>query len=310
MAKKTDKKKAKQRKSIIILVIALVLVGAITFIVYQTLNSPFHEVVINVNGTEIKMDYLLKRIYSDGTETEETMDTIVQEEVTRQFAEAYVQISDEEVYEYEMALMEAKTGESDPAVLEGLLQDIADEAGFTDHEMEQLIFIDALSAKLNQYLIGRIQTVDEQVHLLTIIFDSESNLNNAISRLDAGEEFEDLAAELNPTEELREKKGDIGWLARSSLQDNIAASVFDEMNAGQISEPFLLDESYVLFYVVEHEEAREIDKDILESMKHKAFDDWVEYQKAMSSIKIAEISTEKESWIEWQLQKMRKENGE
>ena len=140
-----------------------------------------------------------------------------------------------------------------------ILDDLAAEVGFSDAEMEQLIYTDVLSAKMNQYLIDRIQTVDEQVHLLAIMFDSESDLNKALMRLNEGEEFEDLAAELNPSEELRANKGDLGWLARSSLEENLASSVFDEMEVGQISEPFLLGESYALFYVVAHEQARERD---------------------------------------------------
>ncbi len=308
MSKEKDREKVKRKKSILIVIIVLTLLAVITFVIFQMINSPFNDVMVNVNGTEIKTDYLLKRLYFDDTELADTLNTIVEEEVIRQFADGFVQLTDEEVYEYQMASLEAMTGQSDPEVLDELIAGMTEEAGFTDPEMDQLLYTDALSAKLNQYLISRIQTVDEQVHVQAILFDSEVALNAALLRIDAGEEFEDLASELNPTEELRQDKGDLGWLARSSLDANLAASVFDEMTAGQISEPFLFGESYALFYVVAHEQAREIDADILESMKLTALDDWLDYQRAMSDIEIADISVERENWINWQLQKMRKES--
>ncbi len=309
--KKDGPEKKKRTIGIIILIAILIVIGVAAFFAFNGIKSHKNDVIATVNGTEIKADYLMKRMMFDGTDIEDAREILIEEQVIRQTGPSVVQISEQELQQYELSLMEARTGASDPDQLKGFLKELANASGFSVEELELLLYTGILSEKLDQYLQNHIQTVEEQVHLAVIIFDTEEALNQTLARIGEGEEFEDLAAELNESEELKANRGDLGWMPRLALQENVASSVFDEIEVGQITQPFQLgDTSYALFYLLGREEAREVDTDILESLKANALSDWVVAQKALSDIERPEITNEQESWINWQLQKMLKEYSE
>lgn len=65
----------------------------------------------------------------------------------------------------------------------------------------------------------------------------------AYSRLNAGEEFAELAKELSEDKVSGEKGGDLGWINEGAVSGGFSARVF-EMKAGETSEPFLTDFGY------------------------------------------------------------------
>ena len=307
MRKDSSEKRKTKRTGVIISIATLLVVGIIIIVVYQVFISPFNAVVVGVNGTEFKMNYVLKRIRFTGMGVRDTMNAIADEEVVRQTAASIVAVAGEDIRQYGLELMAARTGRSDPDGLESFLKELAIESGFADAELEQFFYTDVLIDRMNQFLVDHMQTVDEQVRLTAIFSKTESELNSAIMRLADGEGFEDLAAELNISSELRAAKGDMGWFTRGLLEDSLAAAVFDGMEIGQISQPFLMDDqSYALFFVAEREDAREIDSEMRGSMESVAFERWLEEQKTQCVIVLVEIDPKTESWINWQLQSMRK----
>jgi len=73
----------------------------------------------------------------------------------------------------------------------------------------------------------------------------------ALSRINAGESFADVASELSEDKVSGEKGGSLGWINEGAISEAFSAKVF-EMQAGQISEPFATDFG---FHIVQVEEA-------------------------------------------------------
>jgi len=73
----------------------------------------------------------------------------------------------------------------------------------------------------------------------------------AYSRIQAGEDFADVAKEVSEDKVSGEKGGDLGWINEGAVSGAFSSKVF-AMNAGDISEPFLTDFG---FHIIKVDEA-------------------------------------------------------
>ena len=85
-----------------------------------------------------------------------------------------------------------------------------------------------------------IPTVAEQVHLYLIVLPSYNEAKAATARIEAGEDFSELARELSIDETTGEQGGDAGWWPEGALQPDIEHIVFN-LDVGQVSESILVD---------------------------------------------------------------------
>ena len=127
------------------------------------------------------------------------------------------------------------------------------------------------------------QPEPEQVHVRAVLLGSEEEAQAVKARLEAGEDFAALAAELSQHEATRENGGDFNWLSPEDVLPGASyaawADIF-ELETGVISEPIRDDTvettgGYWLLEVSAKEDDRQISDDDRELLKAKALDDWV-----------------------------------
>ncbi len=121
-----------------------------------------------------------------------------------------------------------------------------------------------LVSKLSEeYFDQQVPTYAEQRHIMAMFLESESQANEVRARLEAGEDFTQLAGELSLDTTSKEKKGDLGWHPEGVLTLTLGTSLVDEYafsaEAGALSQP-ILDETktktvgYWLIKVVSRDE--------------------------------------------------------
>ena len=180
-------------------------------------------------------------------------------------------------------------------------------------EFEELARTNLLRQKLSGYLAVRAPTVAEQVHLHIIFQKSPEEIQKVWQRLDAGEDFFQLAKELNPSVATRENRGDLGWQIKNGLDRRLADVAF-QLEVGVPSNPIPLSkETFAIVIVKEKAAAREMSKEMQERQKIKLVEQWaskeLQYHK-ISYHGLTEVKgwdSETNAWANWQMQRMNRE---
>ena len=215
---------------ILIIVAVLSVIGAGVYNQwYISEYKPLHETVIEVNDTKFDMDYYVKMLeyYGGGIPIEqmgfvadEVVTIIERNELLRQEAmELGISVSDGEVDE------ELKS--YDPP----LSKDYRD-------PVRAVLLVDRLR---DEYFEQQVPKSAEQRHIWAMFLESESQVNEVKARLEAGEDFAELAGELSLDSFCKSKEGDLGWRPEGILTLLLRTSIVDEhafnCEAGVLSEP-------------------------------------------------------------------------
>jgi parvulin-like peptidyl-prolyl isomerase len=234
--------KQQKRRQRIILGLAILIVVAVLSVVgvgvykgwYVEDYKPLHETVLEVNGTKFDMEYYVTMLdyYTRDMDpsyitfmTEYAAEAIERNELIRQEATALgITVSDEEVDE----LMES--------------MDIPQEKAYRDMVVAQLM----LQKMRDEYFEERVPKSADQRHIMAMFLESEAQANEVIARIEEGEGFGELAAELSLDDTTKEAEGDLGWLPRDVLSLLIDSTVLEESafsaEVGTLSPP-IFDET-------------------------------------------------------------------
>jgi len=209
----------KRRQRIILFTgIAIVAVVLVTVLVgwYSNQYKPMHEIVLRVNGTEFNMDYYIKTLKSYGrgqsapyvqSIADQVLEFIQQNELVKQEAlELGITISDDEVHE--------ELESYDPPL---------------DRDYKDIVRADMLRSKVgDEYLDEQVPVSAEHRHVMAMLLESRSQANEVRTRIEAGEDFGDLAAELSLDGYSKSRKGDLGWQLEDVLSEKSGSAVLEE----------------------------------------------------------------------------------
>jgi parvulin-like peptidyl-prolyl isomerase len=211
---------------IFIVATVLAIVGAGWYIGYY---QPLHQIVIRVNNTEFNMNYYIKmlKFYGEGWPIQymdalanDVVTVIERNELIRKGAlQLGISVSDKAVDE--------KLKSYDPP----LSKDYRDIA-----RTELLI-----SKLLDRHFEQKVPVFAEQRHIMAMFLESESQAAEVRARVEAGEDFAELAGELSLDSLSKDKKGDLDWHPQGVLAELLATSVPGEYafssEVGVLSQP-------------------------------------------------------------------------
>ncbi|RLC99976.1 MAG: hypothetical protein DRI77_01490 [Chloroflexi bacterium] len=170
------------------------------------------------------------------------------------------------------------------------------ELGISEQQFRSWMEDSLVFEKLREQMDAEVPTTADQVKLSYISVDSEEWAKDAAARLDAGEDFQALADELEDNEDVTGYGRELDWYPSSVLQqmlgEMLTGVVFD-MQVGERSQPVLnMDDSH--YYIVEilGRETRELAPNVLQQVQEDAFQKWVEAQQQVSSIEYPPVRAE------------------
>ncbi len=243
-----------RRRERIILGIGIFIIAAVLGIVGVGLYSqyqPLYQTVIKVNDTKFNMNYYIKmlKLYGGGQPSyyvfglaDEVVNLIERNELVRQGAmELGISVSNKEV--------DKELKGYDPPL---------------SKDYRDMVRTDLLASKLlDEYFEPSVPLFAEQRHIMAMLLESESQATEVRARLEAGEDFGELAGELSLEGLSRARNGDLDWRPKDVLAELLATSIpgdyaFDS-EIGVLSQP-IYDETIIKrmgYWLIEVLERRE-----------------------------------------------------
>lgn len=137
-----------------------------------------------------------------------------------------------------------------------------------------------------RHILIRIDTTPSDEAVAKAEEEAQKKIQEAKARIEAGENFADVAKEMSDDPVAAEKGGDLGWLERNNQQfpGELIDAAFS-LEPGQLSDPIKTDVGYYLIQVEEKDPAHPVDENELKTRRQQAFDEWLTAQKEAADIK-------------------------
>ena len=212
-----------------------------------------------------------------------------------------VKISDEDVDAEMKEFVEANGGEES-------FQYALEQSGLTEKEIETEIVnylkivklleseVDITDEEMKTHFEENKDSYNEpeQIEASHILVENEESANKVKEKLEAGEDFAELAKEYSTDPSNAENGGKLGYFSKGTMVEEFENIAFS-MKVGEISAPVKTDYGYHIIHVTDKKEAKEANfEDHKEEIKQILFDQ--------------EISTEYSTWITEQREKLEIEN--
>jgi parvulin-like peptidyl-prolyl isomerase len=159
--------------------------------------------------------------------------------------------------------------------------------GFTRRDMEHLIESRLYYDKVRDVITADLKQEDEQVWARHILVADEAAAQAVLDRLNNGESFAALAAELSTDTSNKDQGGDLGWFGRGRMVAEFEEAAF-ALGVGEISQPVQTSFGYHIIQVLGHEVMPLTNTDFLQ-LKETKFSEWLDEIKAGDTIQRFDI---------------------
>lgn len=151
--------------------------------------------------------------------------------------------------------------------------------GYTDAAFRSELRREIAAAWMRDKLTASVPGTAEQVHVKQVLLYNEGEAQQVLSLLQAGGNFNDLAAQYDPM-----AKGELGWFPRGYLPSKAIEDAAFALQPGQYS-PIIQDETgYHILYLVEHDTEHLLSPDALMTLQENAVQSWLTQRREQSTI--------------------------
>jgi parvulin-like peptidyl-prolyl isomerase len=160
--------------------------------------------------------------------------------------------------------------------------DTVSEVNYSRQDLRKLVERQVLQQKVYDAVTSDVEKTAEQVWARHILVATEEEAQQVLERLNNGENFADVAAEVSTDTSNKDQGGDLGWFAHERMVEPFSNAAF-AMEVGEISEPVKTDFGYHIIQVLGHEE-RPLDETQLQQAQSTVFQDWLTEAKAAANV--------------------------
>ncbi len=155
---------------------------------------------------------------------------------------------------------------------------MSEKANMTPADLKAIVRAQLLREKLYEALGKEVETTALQAHVRHILVKDIDTAWAVKQRLENGEDFAEVAADVSIDPSAATNGGDLGWFPRKTMVPAFDEAAFT-LPVGEISEPVKTDFGYHIIEVLAREE-RELDAQGLSREKAGAYNDWLDAAKS------------------------------
>lgn len=176
-----------------------------------------------------------------------------------------------------------------PFTEENYLQDYQEyidglkEINVAEEYLREYIYHYLLNQKVQEKVLADTPVEQEQVWARHILVETEDEAKQALARLDAGEDWNAIAAEVSLDTSNSANGGDLGWFTRGAMVAPFEEAAF-ALQAGEISQPVQTDFGWHIIQVVGHE-VRPLAETDYAYAQQTAYEEWLTAAKEEKNIK-------------------------
>lgn len=151
--------------------------------------------------------------------------------------------------------------------------------GYTADEFRSALRRQMAAARMRDRILASVPLTAEQVHVRQMLFYTETEAQQALTKLASGWDFDALARQINPL-----TGGELGWFPRGYLpHPEIEAAAF-ALQPGQYSGIIQTKVGYHILYLVERDPARPLTQEARLALQEKALQEWLTQRLNASTI--------------------------
>ena len=150
---------------------------------------------------------------------------------------------------------------------------------YSPEEFKKTLQIAASATWMREKIISSLSSNAEQVHVRQILLYNEDVAKNYYAQLQAGADFDELAALVDPI-----THGDIGWFPRGYLGEKSVEDAAFGLNAGAYSTIIPSEVGFHILKLIERQADRELSPDALSVLQLQTINNWLAARRQQSTI--------------------------
>src|SRR5579859_410250 len=177
------------------------------------------------------------------------------------------------------------------------LQQLLDRNFLSEAEFRDRLQQSVLAEKL-QTAIGEEQVPEtqEQIHAREIVVASQDDAVSLMAQLQGGADFAQLAQQSSTDATSRVNGGDLGWFAKGGLSDKALEDAAFALQPGQLSDVIQVATGFGVIQVLERDPARAVPAAQLQTLRQKAYTDWLASRRNSQDVKL-QLTQQERDWI-------------
>lgn len=156
---------------------------------------------------------------------------------------------------------------------------------FTKEFFTKQIYYELLQDKVTASLEKDIPSEDDMVWARHILVKTVEEAQNVIDRLNAGEDWATLAAELSQDTSNKDNGGDLGWFMRGAMTEEFEKAAFDQEIGTFSQAPVETSFGFHIIQIIGHE-IRPLTSENQKDAISNAYNDWLATAKEKLNVKI------------------------
>jgi parvulin-like peptidyl-prolyl isomerase len=156
---------------------------------------------------------------------------------------------------------------------------------YTEDEFRATLRDTLITARMRDIITQDVNGVVPYVHARHILVSTETEANDLIARVRAGEDFTALAAQYSKDITTKDQGGDLGWFAQGELLEPYLSEVAFSIQPGDIAGPIATTLGYHVLQTLERED-RPVPEDKRASLAQSQFEQWLEGLRTQATIEI------------------------
>ena len=273
---------------LVALVVAVVVaaLGIALFGYYQTHVAPKGKTVLQIGDRSFSLGYFERRarfevrsgntaILSDASQAANFLMVIVQREelIRLGAAEKGVAVTDKDIDD-DIRTRGGVSPDADHNVFASAYRTAVQDSGLTTSDYRDFIAAGILEARLRQQFAGEAPAKAEQARYRVIRVATPEEAQAVLDRLNGGEDFAAVAAEVSTDASSKDNGGEKPWAARGELEDALDQAIF-ALQPGQRSGAVQTQNGAVVIEVLERQPDRDISPEQRIALGDRAFGKWL-----------------------------------